>query len=103
MSEEQLKLFLMKVKGDLTLQDKLKAAADADTVSQIAKDEGFLVPPGILLNPLSPNQEFDLTDEEVEDVAGGGRPCRLTCLGSGASAAGLCPHPTTPSIKNPPC
>ena len=32
MSEEQLKAFLEKVKGDISLQEKLKMAGDADAV-----------------------------------------------------------------------
>ena len=43
MSEEQLKSFLEKVKGDTSLQDKLKAATDAESVAAIARDEGFSV------------------------------------------------------------
>ena len=35
MSEGQLKAFLEKVKGDTSLQEKLKAAADANAVSAI--------------------------------------------------------------------
>ena len=40
MSEEQLKAFLEKVKADTSLQEKLKAAADADAVTAIAKEAG---------------------------------------------------------------
>ena len=36
MSEEQLKAFLEKVKADTSLQEKLKAAADAEAVAAIA-------------------------------------------------------------------
>ena len=36
MSEEQLKAFLEKVKADTSLQEKLSAAADSDTVLAIA-------------------------------------------------------------------
>ena len=43
MSEEQLKAFLEKVKTDASLQEKLKAAADADAVLAIAKDAGFRI------------------------------------------------------------
>ena len=41
MSEEQLKAFLEKVQVDTSLQEKLKAAADADAVLAIAKEAGF--------------------------------------------------------------
>ena len=37
MSEEQLKAFLEKVKADTSLQEKLKAASDANAASAIAK------------------------------------------------------------------
>ena len=40
MSEEQLKAFLEKVKGDTTLQDKLKAAKSPEDVVAIAKEHG---------------------------------------------------------------
>ena len=43
MSEEQLKAFLKKVKGDTSLQKKLKAAASPDTAVEIAKDAGFAI------------------------------------------------------------
>ena len=41
MSLEQLKAFLEKVKGNPSLQEKLKAAADNDAVAAIAKEEGL--------------------------------------------------------------
>jgi len=41
MSEEQLKAFLEKAKVDTSLQEKLKAAADANAVVAIAKEAGF--------------------------------------------------------------
>ena len=43
MSEEQLKAFLEKVKGDASLQEQLKAAAAADDVVAIAKAAGFAI------------------------------------------------------------
>jgi bacteriocin propeptide, TIGR03798 family len=45
MSEEQLKAFLEAVKADAGLQEKLKAAGDADAVVAIAKAEGFALSP----------------------------------------------------------
>jgi predicted ribosomally synthesized peptide with nif11-like leader len=73
MSEEQLKAFLEKVKGDTTLQEKLKAAADNDAVTAIAKEAGFSISADDLKNAQS-----ELSDEELEGVAGGaceGGPC----------------------------
>ena len=46
MSEEQLKAFLEKVKGDTSLQGQLKAAADSDAVLAIAKEAGFMISAG---------------------------------------------------------
>ena len=66
MSEEQLKAFLEKVKGDTTLQEKLKAASDADAVVAIAKEAGF----SISADDLTKDQ-YELSDEELEGVAGG--------------------------------
>ena len=66
MSEEQLKAFLEKVKADTSLQEKLKAAADADAVTAIAKEAGF----SILADDLTKVQS-ELSDEELEGVAGG--------------------------------
>ena len=67
MSEEQLKAFLEKVKGDTNLQEKLKAAADSDAVLAIAKEAGFSISADDLKNA----QVTELSDEELEGAAGG--------------------------------
>ena len=66
MSEEQLKAFLEKVKGNTSLQEKLKAAADIDVVSAIAKEAGFIISADDLTKAQS-----ELSDQELEGVAGG--------------------------------
>ena len=66
MSEEQLKAFLEKVKVDTSLQEKLKAAADNDAVTAIAKEAGFSVSADDLTMAQS-----ELSDEELEGAAGG--------------------------------
>ena len=66
MSEDQLKAFLEKVKGDTSLKEKLKAASDADAVVAIAKEAGFSISADGLKNAQS-----ELSDEELEGVAGG--------------------------------
>ncbi len=68
MSEEQLKAFLEKVKGDTSLQEKLKGAADADAALAIAKEAGF----AITAQDIQSMQITDLSDEEIEGVAAGG-------------------------------
>ena len=74
MSEEQLKAFLEKVQGDTSLQEKLKAASDADAAVSLAKEEGF----SISVDDLK-NAQSELSDEELEGVAGGGTGRACTC------------------------
>ena len=66
MSEEQLKAFLEKVKADTSLQEKLKAASDADGVVAIAKAAGFVISAEELKRAQS-----EISDEELEGAAGG--------------------------------
>ena len=66
MSEEQLKAFLEKVKADTSLQEKLKAASDANAVSAIAKEAGFSISADDLKNAQS-----EVSEEELEGMAGG--------------------------------
>ena len=68
MSEEQLKAFLEAVKADAGLQEKLKAAADADAVVAIAKEVGFMISADQL-----PQAQAEISEEELEAVAGGGQ------------------------------
>ena len=68
MTLEQLKAFLEKAKGDSNLQERLKAAADSDAVVSIAKESGFSISADDLKNA----QVTELSDEELEGVAGGG-------------------------------
>ena len=74
MSEEQLKAFLEKVQVDTSLQEKLKAAANADAVTAIAKEAGFSISADDWKNAQS-----ELSDEELEGVAGGGTGRACTC------------------------
>ena len=76
MSEEQLKAFLEKVKADTSLQEQLKAAADTDAVLAIAKDAGFSISADDLKNAQS-----EISEEELEGVAGGTGPTVAAGLG----------------------
>ena len=67
MSEEQLKAFLEKLKADTNLQEKLKAAADADAVTALAKEAVFSISADDLKNA-----QFELSDEKLEAATGGG-------------------------------
>ena len=74
MSEEQLKAFLEKVKADTSLQEKLKAASDADAVVAIAKEAGFSIS--------AEDYASELSDEELEGAAGGTdvKNCTVCCF-----------------------
>ena len=69
MSKEELKAFLEKVKDDTSLQEKLKAAADANAVAAIAKEAGFSIAADDLKN--APTELSELSAEELEGMAGG--------------------------------
>ena len=66
MSKEQLKAFLEKVKSDTSLQEKLKAAADANAVAAIAENAGYKISSEVIEKSMS-----ELTDKELEGLAGG--------------------------------
>jgi len=70
MSEEQLAALLAKLKDDAGLQEKLKGAADLDAVLAIAKDAGFDISKAAWLR-YQAKQTIELSDEELEVVAGG--------------------------------
>jgi len=63
MSKEQLKAFLEKVKGDINLQARLKAAKSQDEVVSIAKEHG---------HDFGTEHISQLSAEELEGVTGGG-------------------------------
>ena len=69
MSEEQLKAFLEKVKVDTNLQEKLKAAKSPEDVVGIAKEHGY---------EFTADKIAELSEEELEGVAGGGTVCPIT-------------------------
>ena len=69
MSEEQLNAFLEKVKGDTSLQDKLKGAASPEAAVEIAKEAGFSITAEDIQSMQSATVE--LSDEELEGAAGG--------------------------------
>ncbi|MCP9814999.1 Nif11-like leader peptide family RiPP precursor [Synechococcus lacustris] len=70
MSEEQLAALLAKLKEDAGLQEKLKGAADLDAAIALAKEAGFDVSKADWLK-YQAKQTLELSDEELEMVAGG--------------------------------
>ena len=80
MSEEQLKASLEAVKTDAGLQEKLKAASDADAVVTIAKAAGFVISADSVAAQAA---EVLLSDEELKGVAGGWKTGREIVTGFG--------------------
>ena len=78
MSEEQLKAFIAKVQADTSLQEQLKAEG-ADVVA-IAKAAGFV----ITTEDLNAHRQ-NLSDEDLEGVAGGGSTGCPECQSCNAS------------------
>ena len=93
MSEEQLKVFLEKVKADTSLQEKLKAAGSNEAAIEIAKEAGFAITAEDIQSMQSATVE--LSDEELEDAAGG----RGSCI---RRSAEIC-HFSAPTRANVDC
>jgi predicted ribosomally synthesized peptide with nif11-like leader len=84
MSEEQLSALLAKLKEDTSLQEKLKGAADLDAVVAICKQAGFDVSKADWLRHQA-KQTLELSDSELESVAGGIQATTLNLLTCGHS------------------
>ncbi len=70
MSDEQLTALLAKLNDDAGLREKLKGAADLDAAVAMAQEAGFDVSKADWLR-YQAKQTLELTDEELEVVAGG--------------------------------
>ncbi|MCX5943974.1 MAG: Nif11-like leader peptide family natural product precursor [Cyanobacteria bacterium] len=70
MSEEQLSALLAKLKEDAGLREKLQGASDLDAAVALAKEGGFDVSKADWLK-YQAKQTLELSDEELEGVAGG--------------------------------
>jgi predicted ribosomally synthesized peptide with nif11-like leader len=97
MSEEQLAALLAKLKDDAGLQEKLKGAADLDAALAIAKDAGFDVSKAAWLR-YQATQTLELSDEELEGVAGGGTFPRFEAM-EGIAGGGC--WEGEPELKSP--
>ena len=80
MSEEQLKAFLEKVKGDTSLQEKLKGASDANAVTAIAESAGYKISAEDIEKFMT-----EISDKELEGVAGG---MNTTVIGTNLNVGG---------------
>ena len=77
MTQEQLTAFIANAKGNTSLQEKLRAAADANAVAVIAQESGFSISANDLNKAQSEISERTtlsrvLGEEELERAAGGG-------------------------------
>jgi predicted ribosomally synthesized peptide with nif11-like leader len=70
MSEEQISALLANLKENAVLQEKLKGAVDLDAAVAMAKEAGFDVSKSDWLK-YQTKQTLELSDEELEGVAGG--------------------------------
>ena len=73
MTLDQLKAFLAKVKDDSNLREKLKAAKSPEDVVGIAKEHG---------HEFTADNFSQLSEEELDGVAGGGYFSLACCAGS---------------------
>jgi len=70
MSEELLKALIAKLQEDAALRQRLQSAADLDAALEIANENGFVVSKEDWLK-YQAIQTLELSDEELEGVAGG--------------------------------
>jgi predicted ribosomally synthesized peptide with nif11-like leader len=88
MSEEQLSALLAKLKEDAGLFEKFQGAADLDAAAALAQEAGFDVSNEDLLK-FQAQQSQELSDEELEGVAGGvGYVCSASAAGLGGGCVG---------------
>jgi len=80
MSEEQLSALLAKLNEDACFREKLQGAADLDAAVALAQEAGFDVNKADWLRHQA-KQTLELSDDELEDVAGGGNNPRMCSFG----------------------
>jgi predicted ribosomally synthesized peptide with nif11-like leader len=86
MSEEQISALLAKLQDDAGLQEKLKGAADLDAAVALVKEAGFDISKADWLK-YQAKQTLELSDEELEAIAGG---CANTYIVTIMSSAVCC-------------
>lgn len=75
MSDQQLKDFLAAVQADVDLQEKLKAADDANAIVAIAMTAGFMISAQeINFKEIQEGLSQEISDEDLAGVVGGGMP-----------------------------
>ena len=79
MSIEQIENFIASVRVDRNLQEQIKSAPDIDATVKIAKAAGFDIT-AVGLIRFQAKATAELTDDELEKVAGGGTILVFTYL-----------------------
>ncbi|WP_074162621.1 Nif11-like leader peptide family natural product precursor [Synechococcus sp. MIT S9504] len=74
-TQEQLTAFIANAKGNTSLQERLKVAADINAVASIAKEAGF----GISTDDLNNKAQTEISEGDLEGAAGG----RIVCVSFG--------------------
>lgn len=73
---KELATFLAKVKADTSLQEKLKAASDENAIITIASEAGCVIST-LDISEYIEKAKSNLSDEELENVSGGGTPVTI--------------------------
>ena len=87
MTQETLNAFIAQVQSDSGLLEKLKAVTDAKGAVAIAKSAGFEITAGDLVRQQA-KIASELSDEELEGVAGGALTPWATLVQYGLMAVG---------------
>ena len=67
MTQSQIEAFLQAASSDATLQNKIKAAGDPESLVEIAQQAGF----SISVDDIK-NGQSELSEEDLQGISGGG-------------------------------
>jgi len=75
MSDEQLKAFWDAIQSDSALQQKLQGVTDPAAIVDIGKEAGFVVSIDEVQKAQAELSNVELSDEDLDNVAGGFHAC----------------------------
>ncbi|AII43654.1 hypothetical protein KR100_09805 [Synechococcus sp. KORDI-100] len=75
MSDEQLKAFWDAIQSDSALQQKLQGVTDPGAIVDIGKEAGFVVSIDEVQKAQAELSNVELSDEDLDNVAGGFHAC----------------------------
>ena len=76
MSDEKLKAFWDAIQSDSALQQKLQGVTDPAAIVDIGKEAGFLVSIDEVQKAQAELSNVELSDEDLDNVAGGFHACK---------------------------